>query len=48
MPKYVHIKATQWMPGDFVRELGMFSKQFPAEDRAVVLVFEPWQNKLSG
>ena len=35
------------MPGHFVCELDMFSKQFPAGDRAVFLLFEPWQNKLS-
>ena len=36
------------MPGNFVCVLEMFSKQLPAGDRAVVLLFEPWQNKLSG
>ena len=34
------------MPGHFVCELDMFSKQFSAEDRAVVLAFGQWQNKL--
>ena len=36
------------MPGHFVCELDMFSKQFPARDREVVLLFEQWWNKLPG